>query len=191
MKHFYEDIGENWFSYAQFYHDMVQKLKDGSRIAEIGCWKGRSSVCLGVEIVNSHKAIDFYCIDSWKYVKSTEQPVSSQEMFDIVYYEFLQNIRPIDSYINVIRDNSIDASTLFQKEFFDFIFIDASHHYSDVFNDNKYWLPKLKPGGIIAGHDYFTDVHPGVKEAVDETYGKLVKTIPEQNVWYYEKQLNI
>ncbi len=30
------------------------------------------------------------------------------------------------------------------------------------------WRPLLKPGGIIAGHDYDHPLYPGVKAAVDE-----------------------
>ena len=186
MEHYYQNIGENWFSYAEFYKSIVEKLPDNSKIIELGCWKGRSSSCLGVEIINSGKEIDLFCIDSWYYVPDTEQPVSSQEEFDAVYRQFLQNTLPIKDVIKIIRNPSWEACKLFANETIDFMFIDASHHYKDVKFDIQNWMPKIKKGGIISGHDYFTSVHPGVKKAVDEEF-YAVKTIPEQNVWYYEK----
>jgi hypothetical protein len=51
----------------------------------------------------------------------------------------------------------------------DFVFIDADHSYEAVKKDIKAWLPKLKPGGLLCGHDYenhITDL--GVKPAVEE-----------------------
>jgi hypothetical protein len=186
MIHYYENIGENWFSYAAFYQDMIDKIPDCGIVVELGCWKGRSSSCLGVEIINSGKEIELFCVDSWYFTPDTEQPVSSQEEFDKVYSEFLQNTLPIKDVLKIIRNPSFEAVKLFQDNSIDFMFIDASHYYKDVKLDNKLWLPKIKEGGIIAGHDYFTSVHPGVKQAVDECFPD-VETIPEQNVWFYKK----
>jgi predicted O-methyltransferase YrrM len=54
---------------------------------------------------------------------------------------------------------------------FDWIYLDAHHAYADVKADLTAILPKMKPGGVIMGDDYFTDPasqHAGVKRAVDE-----------------------
>jgi predicted alpha/beta hydrolase family esterase len=53
----------------------------------------------------------------------------------------------------------------------DFVFIDADHKYESVKADIAAWLPKVRPGGHIAGHDYHSD-WPGVQKAVDEVLGK-------------------
>jgi hypothetical protein len=31
MEHFYQNIGENWFTYPNFYSSLVQNLKDGAK----------------------------------------------------------------------------------------------------------------------------------------------------------------
>ena len=49
------------------------------------------------------------------------------------------------------------------------MFIDASHAYSDVIIDIESWFPVVRPGGIIAGHDYYNR-WPGVIKAVDEFF---------------------
>jgi len=49
----------------------------------------------------------------------------------------------------------------------DLAFVDADHSYEAASSDIKYWLPKVRPGGILAGHDY-TSVFPGVVQAVHE-----------------------
>jgi len=47
----------------------------------------------------------------------------------------------------------------------DFAYIDAAHDYESVKQDLALWFPKVRPGGILAGHDY---PEPGVRAAVDE-----------------------
>jgi tRNA(Arg) A34 adenosine deaminase TadA len=43
---------------------------------------------------------------------------------------------------------------LFAEESLDFIYIDANHKYEFVLQDLKLWFPKLRKGGIFAGHDF-------------------------------------
>ena len=54
----------------------------------------------------------------------------------------------------------------------DFVYIDAGHDYSSVSKDLRVAGKKVKPGGIIAGHDYIRwgrfGYKCGVVEAVNE-----------------------
>jgi predicted O-methyltransferase YrrM len=52
----------------------------------------------------------------------------------------------------------------------DFVFIDADHSYEGCKADIEAWFPKVKPGGLLSGHDYDNPDFPefGVKRAVDE-----------------------
>ena len=61
---------------------------------------------------------------------------------------------------------SYDAVNNYQNNYFDFIYIDASHLYKDVKRDLNDWLSKLKKGGLMCGHDYVLmfGVIPAVKE---------------------------
>jgi hypothetical protein len=52
---------------------------------------------------------------------------------------------------------------------FDLIYIDGGHEYNDVITDVNDFLPRVKSGGIIAGHDYSCD-YPGVEKAVKELF---------------------
>jgi hypothetical protein len=47
------------------------------------------------------------------------------------------------------------------------VFIDGGHHYEAVKKDLAWWS-KLKPGGVLAGHDYIAKAFPGVLRAVGE-----------------------
>ena len=180
ISHFYENIGENWFDYQELYTKMVEKYETGSHFVEVGSWKGRSSVYMAVEIINSSKYIKFDCVDIWEYI-NTQNDIP-EEYFNNLYDEFLNNISPVSHVIRPIKKLSSDASELYNDNSLDFIFIDAAHDYDNVIQDIKNWLPKLKIGGCIAGHDYFTS--EGIKKAVKEVFGDNYNLFG--SCWIYE-----
>ena len=61
-----------------------------------------------------------------------------------------------------------------KKSKVNFDYLDASHEYDDVCNDIDYWKPKVKIGGILAGHDYYPHdkdscgVYPAVNEKIKQ-----------------------
>lgn len=185
MQHFYQNIGENWFNYSDLYDLAISKF-DNAKFIEIGSWKGRSAAYMGVEILNSKKDIDFYCVDTW--LGSEEHKDFDFIKNNSLYEEFLKNIAPISGIIKPIRKSSLEAAKEFEDEYFDFIFIDAAHDYKSVKEDLKAWFPKLKKGGIFAGHDY--DPFWGVYQAVNEwskNYDKQVSQYGKQ-CWIHYNQ---
>lgn len=62
---------------------------------------------------------------------------------------------------------SLDAAQMFYDESLDVVYIDADHSYANVCDNLAEWWPKVRPGGLFAGHDY-CDLHPGVVLAVNE-----------------------
>jgi hypothetical protein len=162
MEHFYQHLGENWFNYENFYKFIAEKF-DSGKFVEVGSWKGKSASFLAVEIINSNKNIELFCVDPWFGGEQYGLPTSNG---DSVYNEFINNIAPVSHVIKPIRMTSEDASKQFEDESLDFVFIDGLHDYESVKNDISYWYPKVKVGGIISGHDYC--VGWGVIPAVDE-----------------------
>lgn len=151
MEHYWENI-QNWFTYPILYKNMVEKF-DNAKFVEVGNWKGASAVYMGVEIVNSGKNITLDCIDN---------------MAPIIFNEFKTNITPLKNIITPFNISSENGSKLYEDESLDFVFIDAGHSYEDVSLDLKLWYPKVKKGGVFAGHDY--PAWEGVKIAVDEFF---------------------
>lgn len=73
----------------------------------------------------------------------------------------------------IVRKPSVDAAKTFEDHSLDFVFIDADHSYEGCKADIEAWLPKIKKGGFISGHDYANDdpkFNFGVKRAVDEMF---------------------
>jgi len=170
IEHYYTNdqiFGENWFTYPNLYKRVVEEFPSGSKFVEVGSWKGRSSACLAVEIANSGKEIDLYCVDTWEGSVEHKDYDNINSLYDV----FIENMKPVEKYYFPLKISSVDASKKFKDKSLDFVFLDASHEYEDVKNDIIKWLPKVKPGGILAGHDYYVDGHdwfPGVKQAVNE-----------------------
>ena len=57
----------------------------------------------------------------------------------------------------------------------DFVMLDADHTLASVLADIAHWWPKVRAGGILAGHD-FSHYFPGVMRAALEAF-------PRINVW--------
>lgn len=86
------------------------------------------------------------------------------------------------------RVTSDDAVDKFFDNAYDFIFIDGLHEYKQLLKDCANYFPKIRKGGVFAGHDY--TAISGVKKAVDE-FAKEVGATPihlrEKDVWYWIK----
>ena len=195
MKHYShrDDIfGQNWFSYPKLYEQMVNQFPSGSKFVEVGSWKGRSSSHMAVEIANSDQDISFYCVDTWSGSEEHYDASGSayEPNIDRLYDIFTENMKPVSDYYIPLRMKSIEASFKFENVSLDFVFIDASHEYQDVLDDIKHWLPKVKPGGVLAGHDYYVQPHnhtfaPGVKQAVNESFN-LYDLNTNEDCWIYK-----
>lgn len=171
MEHYYENIGENWFSYPNLYREMVQRF-DNALFVEVGCWKGRSVCFLAVEIINSNKNISIHAVDLFEY--SDQQIDISEKHYQNIYDQFIDNIEPVKNIVKPIKGNSVDVSKTYPLESIDFVFIDAAHDYQSVKEDIEHWFPKIKYGGWISGDDYDWE---GVNRAVEYHFGNKVTII--------------
>jgi predicted O-methyltransferase YrrM len=104
---------------------------------------------------------------------------------DGLYNEFIRNIKPVKKIINPIRMTSVEASGIYDDESLDFVFIDAAHDYTSVKIDIRNWLPKVRKGGVLSGHDY--SWWPEVKQAVDESFSPE-ELIESEGCWIHNKK---
>lgn len=184
MEHFYRDINsEQWFNYEDLYKTIVERFPSGSHFVEVGVWKGQSACFMAVEIINSKKNIKFDCVDTWDFVETSNE--IKKEQFQNLFEIFQSNIEPVKENINIVRSISWEAAEIYKDLSLDFVFIDAGHDYESVKKDIISWFPKVKEGGIIAGHDYHYDC--GVYPAVNEFFGK--DNISQMGAcWLFEKK---
>lgn len=169
MNHIYENasFGENWFDYAPLYERFIAEVPNESHIVEVGCWMGKSVAFLAVEAVNSGKTIVIDAVDTWLGSPEHEY-ILQRHGRDYLYETFTTNIAPLRHVVNPMRMTSLEASVLYQNDSLDVVFIDAAHDYDSVKADIAAWLPKVKSGGYLAGHDY-NQCWSGVIAAVNES----------------------
>lgn len=160
MEHFYQNI-YGAFDFPDLYTNAINRLPQDSQshIVEIGVWKGCSAAYLAVEAINSNKNIKIDLVDIWE--KDGELD------------EVKRNLSPIIDNVTLIQLDSVKAAALYEDHSLDFIFIDANHEYNFVKKDIMAWLPKMKLGSVIAGHDYSHDC-PDVIKAVNEIFSDRV-----------------
>jgi hypothetical protein len=110
-------------------------------------------------------------------------PTSYSFEFNNVYQTYLDRTGDHKN-IETIVSTSNDALEDLKGSQYDFIYLDGLHTYEGVKSDITNYLPLVKKGGVIGGHDY-TDLHRhliGVKKAVDEMLGTPDKVFKD-NSW--------
>jgi hypothetical protein len=181
MNHYYQNI-QGWFDFQNLYSMVVSACPDNSKFVEVGTWKGMSTAYLGVEIINSGKHIHVSAVDTFL---GSDEPAHQEDLSIInntLYEEFCNNIEPIKSIITTVRKSSTEAACDFENASLDFVFIDAGHQYDDIYADISAWLPKVKPGGWLAGHDYGSS--EGVRNAVSTLLPDA--SVMPPNSWIFE-----
>lgn len=175
----YDNI-QGWFNFPEVYNMLVASIPDSGTFVECGAWFGKSSAYL-CDIAQDR--INVYIIDTWKGSQNEKRHVDVASRKDI-HQIFLDNMG--DRKFKDIVSDGAAAASMFDDNTCDVVFIDMEHTYEAVKNDIQHWLPKVKIGGYLAGHDYATS-WPGVPKAVNEIFGKE-NIIVKQTCWIYHKQ---
>ena len=141
-----------------------------------------------------------HSVDPWREFGSDYHDIANtaQAEHDRKYEETRRRLAKYGKRSHIMRMTSEEASKHFQNHALDFVFIDANHSYEAVRDDIRFWWPKLKSGGIFAGHDYLDGEIPegtfGVKKAVDEFVQshRLTLFVVEEKwpTWYLQKPLS-
>jgi predicted O-methyltransferase YrrM len=173
----YKNI-QGWFDFQGVYSHLAFSMADNARFVEIGSWLGASICYMAEQIVARKKNVHLYAVDTWEGSDEEDHRkiiLEINKRGETLYGNFVENMKScnVAHLIRPVRMPSVKASDFFPDGSVDVVFIDASHQYKDVLNDIKHWIPKVKKGGIIGGHDYAI-THPvsqrGVIRAVNEFF---------------------
>jgi len=153
------------------YHEYFPRFSVG---VEVGVLAGENAEVL-LEVTRPR---ELQLIDSWCRDKGSP-------------FAYLRALR-LSKLPNVFihKSESVEAARQFPDNYFDWAYIDAAHHYTAVRRDLQTYYRKVKPGGILAGHDYsrplsmrppfhrrrdrgfFSGVHQAVQELMYGHYGR-------------------
>lgn len=167
--------GKDWssvpgfFNYWLFYENVADCAKDGDTLVEVGCWLGRSIIYLAQRLKKLGKTnCKLIAVDWFKgEINQPDHKATVQEHGGNFRAAFEANIERcgVRDMITIIDGDSAASASQLSDATVDFCYIDAAHDYESVKRDIQAWLPKIKPGGTISGHDA---QHEPVVRAVEE-----------------------
>lgn len=117
-------------------------------------------------ICEANPQMQLYGVDPWivhkEYTDYTIQVVLDRNL------EVAQSVADSLPNFTIIKKYSRDAVKDFDDNSIDFVYIDGDHSFNEAANDIVWWTEKVKPGGIISGHDYFKHRNTATKIHVYE-----------------------
>jgi hypothetical protein len=170
----------------------LDNLKHGLNRPSLKCLKGWKNI-IGVEIgvqygVNARDILDkydiktLYLIDPYGLFPSASGGgLTGQESDKIKEraYDYLKNY---NDKIIWVEEFSWDAVNLIPDNL-DFIYIDGDHRAEAVEKDIELYYPKVRIGGLVAGHDYEKRRAPGVVNTIDNFFKDKKEVLRTGGKW--------
>lgn len=125
-------------------------------LVEVGSYAGESAAIF----LASGRFARIHCVDPW------DTPGARLAM-----HRFDELVASAAGRVVKHQARSTDAAKTFDDQSVDVVYLDGDHSLTAVRADIRAWMPKLKRGGWLAGHDYHWEF-PGVLRAVHELVGK-------------------
>ena len=148
----------------------IIKREGFTKCAEVGVKSGRNIERILAKCPDTHWiAVDPWCpTENYARWPNKSHGIHERE-FDRVHAKHPGKIVKVKAFSHEAAPDVEDGSL-------DLVFIDGDHSYEGVRLDIDCWLPKVRKGGIISGHDYdntnkYGDAFKGVDRAVHETFG--------------------
>lgn len=160
--HGYWEMGD-----AKYYGRWIESLPDGATLVEVGSFRGKS-LCSVAEILK-RKKIRVWSLDIWG-TRSYDEPDVEKHRAGMLN-DFVKNVTEygLDPVTICVmgKDSLSYIASLIEP---DMVFIDGDHTREGVKLDLDTWVPRVKVGGVIAGHDYGPQ-WDGVWHNVGERFG--------------------
>jgi len=189
---------------TELYDEMAKELKPGAVAVECGVAYGKSLAYLAGVL---DPGVDILAIDIWHTFQGRttmgaalramlrERRMDGYRMPREIAEWFVGEALPMHEddggfplfdRIEWIQARSEDVPQYLDFET-DFVFLDDHHEEPSVRREIEAWVPKLKRGGVIAGHDINAN-YPGVERAVRGMFGPAWKLevrppAPGENGW--------
>ena len=124
---------------------------------EVGVWRGFFSQRI-LYIFQSNLKVH-YLVDLWAAQDSyADDCNTTPEKFEeaISATQKIVDDMGLSEKVRFLRGLSTEECDSIEDSSLDFCYIDARHDYLGCKDDIQAYWPKLKPGGLLAGHDYMT-----------------------------------
>ena len=156
--------------------------------AEIGVDRGRYSkwICM------KNKGVKLFCVDPYIYYDRyvERRTKESQSGLNDSYEKAVERLAPFNC--EIIKKTSMEAVKDFNDNSLDFVYIDGNHTFEYAVNDIAEWSKKVRPGGIVSGHDFVRSVElkkPWVPCDTEEQRIKLCQVKDAVEAWTYANRI--
>jgi predicted O-methyltransferase YrrM len=151
---------------------------------EVGVCHGFTSEYL---LKNVSNIKTYYAVDHYPTFVDWDGTRLTQERQDEIKKRCFDKLQPFYDNVAIIYQDSGSFSRILPDEHLNFVFIDGDHSYAATTNDIICYWPKVKSGGIFAGHDINLK---GVHDAVMNFFGEKMNQIKivENNAWFFVKE---
>lgn len=142
-------------------YETARKVPAGELIVEIGAWRGRSSVAIYLGAGEKNPVVS---VDTWK--GSPDEPEHEVAKTEDIFSDYLSNVeligvkpRKFESFgsmgkgVYYLVGDSLEVVNDFPDKSICWLFYDGRHTKTGENLDA--WIAKMKPDGLLTGHDYF------------------------------------
>ena len=99
---------------------------------------------------------DYVMVDRWCHVDGYDDVMNGPDSeHEVRFNQALAVAAPYGDRVKVLRMDSVVAAATFADKSLAFVYLDGDHSFDGFRRDFLAWMPKVQPGGIIAGHDYY------------------------------------
>ncbi|CEM24096.1 unnamed protein product [Vitrella brassicaformis CCMP3155] len=148
-------------------------------VLELGVYEGE----LAFHLLRAFPNMSYVGVDA--YFNDEFAPGSPQnQLFELVHQHVAKRMEDYQDRAILLKLSSEEALKIVPKGAFDLIFIDADHRYQHVKHDLEHWSEKVRPQGILAGHD-FSPEWPGPVQAVFELRKSKPVNLGMSSVFYW------
>jgi hypothetical protein len=149
----------------------VHRVEFAWMLRDLGC----TGTAVEVGVAEGKFAKDFLAVwpgkyvmvDRWCHIEGYDDVMNGpDEEHEIRYRQAMDVAAPHKDRVAVLRMDSAEAAATFADGSLDFVYLDGDHSFQGVMRDLAAWVPKVRPGGVIAGHDYYDKQPFAVRSAV-------------------------
>ena len=137
----------------------------------VGCEIGTQWGHNAEYIMNLLSVRKLYLVDPYEPYEDGRKRIKSHQVKSFRLEAHRRMLKWKDNVVWLYKRSDIAYKYVSDGEL-DFVYFDGLHFYEAVKKDLNLWIPKVKVGGLIAGHDYNL---VGVRDAVNEEFGKRVE----------------
>lgn len=170
--------------------EIAERLPDGGVLVEVGVNRGVNACCVGHRRPNAKLIL----VDGWGDAERSYRPENdhnagkTSKQWKEAYASAVRLTAKFNT--DIIRALSVDAARQVEDGSCDVVYIDADHTEEQVAADIEAWLPKVKKGGWLGGHDYNPPKRWKNKWGVAAAVSRLLPghTTGAGSTWWYKNE---